>query len=316
MTQTITFPISRRSFVIGGAASIGSVLASLPASGTDQERPYFSMGLPEKYASEDAAFQAFCINDSTNRLYAQYARRVTPSEAIIVEYNLNPWQFSDPVSIQLPSIEIGHQGLSIQAERDNFYLWAAAPGHTLSAVRFRYIPNGDAQPENYLLFGDGYVPSALLTAVSYDGSLIIALARKRSRNRDINVLRIFKLAAVVSAPNRDASLLSKAEWEVPTWRGVPPQGLASVNNQIYISYGNSRANSHKPVLRYSLDGQLIEKFEMSLGRGSLAPGASYEPEGLAVARVSDALSLFIGLTTGRAETGRTRQIFLSRSIQA
>lgn len=277
------------------------------------ERPYFSMLLPAEYDAMDVAFQSFAMDDRANRIYGQFATRTDPSQTIIAEYELIPDGEAMPLSMQLPSMTIGHQGLSLQHAADGVWMWAAAPGHTRDVVRFRYAAGGHADVTSYTLFDSSFPDFAITVAVSYDGRWLIASSRKRGPSGGTNVVRVFDLDAVLRHPSGDCSQLAKYEWNIPTYPRLPVQGLACYDGTVAVSYGTSRAAESKPVLFFTLDGNDSGAIpDINPGKDEVRPKWSYEPEGLCFSRVrgSNEPLLFVGVTTGRADTGRNRYIYV------
>ncbi|MFS2039984.1 hypothetical protein [Agrobacterium tumefaciens] len=306
--------ISRRLFLIGGGAAVtaSSALKAFAYTSPLTDRPFFSMNLPPEYDAQDIAFQSFAIDSKTQTVFAQFSTRTKPQQTIIAEYELIPWGMAFPRSIQSPSSQIGHQGLTIERGAYGGFLWAAAPGHGRSAVRFKYQSQQNPTVQTFKLFNEDHVPSAITVAVSYDGNKLVAAGKKNSADVTVNAIRLFDLNDVLKLQNLDASSSAIAEWEVPLPSSLPIQGLACMGSRVFISCGDSRAKTDKIVFCYSTEGDPINSTQINMGRAGLAARSSYEPEGLGIFKIPGASepSLMIGLTTGRAETGRTRKIYV------
>lgn len=308
--------LSRRTF---SAALLSVVVAphayalSFGNKSRGGEHWYYSMLLPPEYNAMDVAFQSFAVDDRANRVYGQFATRTNPSQSIIAEYDLIPGAEEMPLSIQLPSTTIGHQGLSLEHAPDGVWMWAAALGHTREVVRFRYAAGSHADVTSYTLFDSSFPDFAITVAVSYDGKWLIACSRRRGPSGGTNVVRVFEIKAVLGHPSLDCSQLAKYEWSIPTYPRLPVQGIASYNDVVAISYGGSKAAESKPVLFFTVDGNASGAIsDINPGRDDVRPRWSYEPEGLCFSRVygSDEPLLFVGITTGRADTGRNRYLYV------
>ena len=277
------------------------------------DRPYFSMHLPSQYDAMDVAFQSFAMDDRRNRIYGHYVTRSNPHQTIIAEYELIPDGEGLPLSIQSPTKAIGHQGLTLEYSGSEVWMWAAAPGRSRDVVRFRYSTGGTEDVKRYTLFDSSFAAFAVTVTVSYDNKWLIAASRKSGRSGRMNTVRVFNLEAVLNHSSQDCSQLIKYEWSIPTNPGLPMQGIACYKDVVAISYGTSKAADIKPVVYFTIDGRELGDIpDINSGKDNLPPRWSYEPEGLCYGRVrgSDEPLLFIGITTGRAAAGRTRNIYL------
>jgi hypothetical protein len=277
------------------------------------ERRYFSMLLPSEYNVMDVAFQSFTMDDRSNKIYGQFVTRDHPPHTIIAEYGLIPNGEGLPLSIQPATDAIGHQGLTLEHSGSEVWMWAAAPGHSHDVVRFRYTAGSSVDVERYTLFDESFAPFGVTVTVSYDSKWLIAASRKSRFSGGMNTVRVFDLKEVLKHSSRDCSQLFKQEWSIPTQRKLPVQGLACYKEVIAISYGTSKANDIKPVFFFTIDGREFGNIpDINPGKDNLPSRWSYEPEGLCYSRVgnSEEPLLFIGMTTGRADTGRTRDIYV------
>lgn len=307
--------LSRRTFT-GGLLATAIVpytnALTLGAKNRGAEPPYFTLLLPSDYDAQDLALQSFAIDDKEGRLYAQYVTHERPSQTIVMEYKFTPNDQRLPATIRQPTSEIGHQGLSLENTSDGPHLWAAAPGRSWEAVRFKYNFDGSLETQRYRLFDDSYMRFSITVAISYDQKWLIATSRKTKNYGGSNTIRVFALQDVLKSDSRDLSSSFKHEWSIPTKRRFPVQGIASNQDIIVISYGTSKANESKPVFVYTLDGTVQGMIpDIDPGKNSLLPRQSYEPEGLCYSRISGNGTpiLFVGITTGRKETGRQRAIY-------
>jgi hypothetical protein len=278
-----------------------------------EERRYFSMLLPAEYNAMDVAFQSFAMDDRSNKIYGQFVTRGKSSQTIIAEYELIPDGEGLPVSIQSATDAIGHQGLTLEKSGSEVWMWAAAPGRSHDVVRFRYTAGRSVDVERYTLFDGSFAPFAATVAISYDSKWLIAVSRKRQSSGGMNTVRVFDLEQVLNHSSQDCSQLFKQEWSIPTKRKLPVQGLACHKDVIAISYGTSKAKDIKPVLFFTISGSEMGDIpDINPGKDSLPFRWSYEPEGLCYSRVrgSEEPLLLIGVTTGRADTGRTRDIYV------
>jgi hypothetical protein len=310
--------ITRRTFGVGVMSAIAcSAAGEWGEAFADQnlasKRPFFSMLLPDEYDAADVAFQCFAFDEVGNKIYGQFSTRGDPQMSLVAQYELVPWGSGNPVSIQPPTEAVGHQGLAIEAAPGGQWMWAAGPGHSDSAVRFKFTPDGAPETTAYRLFDDRYAKAAITTAISHDGRLLIAASRKKQHGGSANTIRVFELKDVLASPDRDTASLFRYEWQIPTPKGIPVQGLACADDRVFISYGTAKATEAKPILSFSVDGKLqSETHDITVGRADIPPRWSYEPEGLCFGRIPGRSrpSLLIGITTGRAEVGRTRQIYV------
>jgi hypothetical protein len=253
------------------------------------------------------------MDDRRNRIYGQFVTRSNPPQTIIAEYELIPGGEGLPLSMQPATEAIGHQGLTLEHSGSEVWMWAAAPGHSRDVVRFRYSTGGSVDVKSYALFDASFAPFAVTVTVSYDNKWLIAASRKSGPSGGMNTVRVFDLEAVLNHPSQDCSQLFKYEWSIPTNPGLPVQGLACYKDVIAISYGTSKAADIKPVVYFTINGRELGDIpDINPGKDNLPPRWSYEPEGLCYSRVrgSDEPLLFIGVTTGRAEAGRTRNIYV------
>lgn len=277
------------------------------------ERRYFSMHLPDEYNTKDVSFQSFTMDDRSNKIYGQFVTRDDPSQTIIAEYGLIPDGEGFPLSIQPATDAIGHQGLTLEKSGSEVWMWAAAPGRSHDVVRFRYTTGSSVDVKRYTLFDTSFSPFAVTVSVSYDSKWLIAASRKSRSSGGMNTVRVFDLEEVLNHSSHDCSQLAKQEWSIPTSRKMPVQGLACYEDVIAISYGTSKANDIKPVLFFTMSGSEMGDIpDINPGKDNLPSRWSYEPEGLCYSRVrgSEEPLLFIGVTTGRADTGRTRDIYV------
>lgn len=307
--------LSRRSFTAGLLVTVTTPYASaltLGAKNRGAESPYFTLLLPPDYDTQDLALQSFAIDDHSSRLYAQFVTHGRPSQTIIMEYEFARDGRGLPATVRPPTSQIGHQGLSLENISDGPHLWAAAPGRSWEAVRFRYNLDGSLDIQRYKLFDDSYIRFSITVAISYDQKWLIATSRKTKNHGGSNTLRVFDLQEVLKSDNRDLSNSFKYEWSIPTKRRFPVQGIASNQDIIAVSYGTSKAHEPKPVFVYTLEGTVQGMIpDIDPGKNSLLPRQSYEPEGLCYSRISSSGTpiLFVGVTTGRKETGRQRVIY-------
>lgn len=307
--------LSRRAFNAGLLSLMAIPFAqALPLMNRnrDDERPYFVLRLPSELEHTDVAFQSFALDDKKKEIYGQFVTRTRPSQTLIAKYSLAPEGESLPDSIQAATASIGHQGLTVQHQKDKTWLWAAAPGRSRDVVRFQYQADTTPTIEKYTLFDESYAPFSITVAVSYDGKWLIAASRKKGPKGGVNVIRVFEMKAVLDSTAGDCSTLFTYEWEIPTKARFPVQGLACHDDTVAICYGTSKAAEAKPVYFFSLKGEaLAELPDVNTGKATLAPRRSYEPEGLCYSQPGDRMSpvLFIGITTGRAEVGRTHAIY-------
>ncbi|WP_143497407.1 hypothetical protein [Pseudomonas sp. Irchel s3h17] len=276
------------------------------------ERPYFSMRLPSKYNAMDVAFQSFTIDDRRNTIYGQFVTRNYPSQTIIAKYELIPYGEGLPLSMQPATEVIGHQGLTLEHSGSEAWMWAAAPGRSRDVVRFKYSTSGSVDVKRYTLFGAPFIPFAVTVTVSYDNKWLIAVSRKRGPSGSMNTVRVFNLEAVLNHPSQNCSQLFEYEWSILTKPGLPVQGLACYKDVVAISYGTSKAAAIKPVVYFSINGRELGDIpDINPGKDNLPARWSYEPEGLCYSHLEGGNEplLYIGVTTGRAETGRTREIY-------
>jgi len=307
--------LSRRAFNAGMLSLIAIPFAqALPLMSRNRgdESPCFTLRLPSELEHADVAFQAFALDDKNKEIYGQFVTRTKPSKALIAKYSLVPEGESLPVSIQAATASIGHQGLTLQHQREKTWLWAAAPGRSRGVVRFQYEADTTPTIEKYTLFDESYARFSITVAVSYDGKWLIAASRKKGPKGGVNSVRVFEMKAVLESPAGDCSTLFTYEWEIPTKAKLPVQGLACHDDTVAISYGTSKAAEAKPVFFFSMKGEALAKLpDVNTGKAALAPRRSYEPEGLCYGQPGDGMSpiLYIGITTGRAELGRTHAIY-------
>lgn len=307
--------VTRRTFTGGLLVTFIATYANaltLGAKNRGADQPYFTLLLPSDYDAQDLALQSFAIDDHGGRLYAQFVTHERPAQTTIMEYDLTPNGRGLPVTIRQPTREIGHQGLSLENVSDGPHLWAAAPGRSWEAVRFKYSLDGRLDIQRYKLFDDSYMRFSITVAISYDQKWLIATSRKTKEYGGSNTIRIFELQKVLRNDSRDLSNSFEYEWSIPTRRRFPVQGIASNQDIVAISYGTSKANESKPVFVYTIEGTAQGMIpDINPGKNSLLPRQSYEPEGLCYSRVGEKGTpvLFVGVTTGRKETGRQRAIY-------
>lgn len=303
--------------MLGGA--IAGVFPSFKAFSSPDpypNKPFFSMRLTPEYDAEDVAFQSFAIDSKQQILFAQFSTRTKPQQTIVAEYELVPWGSGSPISVQPPSLQIGHQGLTFETGAPTRVLWAGAPGHGRSAVRFHYQKDQHPAVQRFQLFGDDCIAATITVAVSFDGSRLVAAGKRMNGNTSVNTLRIFNLKDVLGIRDGDATSNAIDGWDLPLPSDLPIQGLACTGNTVIVSCGNSNSKADKLLLSFSTSGKPIGATKINMGRRGLPQNFSYEPEGLAFFQPNGAPEplLMIGLTTGRAEAGRTRQIFMSPSF--
>lgn len=308
--------ISRRTFT---TALLSLLIApyvkavSFGSKNRGEQRSYFSMLLPADYDEMDVAFQSFAMDDHRNRIYSQFVTRSDPPQTIITEYELIPDSQGLPLSMQPATELIGHQGLSLENSGGTVWLWAAAPGHSRDVVRFKYSANASPDVKLYTLFDASFAPFAISMTVSYDNKWLIAASRKTDSSKGVNTIRVFDLDTVLNHSSQDCSQLFKYEWSIPSPPGLPVQGIACYKDVVAISYGTSKATEIKPVFYFTINGNELGNIpDINAGKDKLPPRWSYEPEGLCYSRVksSEEPLLFIGITTGRADAGRTRDIYV------
>ena len=307
--------VSRRTFSL----SLLSLLiipyvnaVSLGSKNRGGERRYFSMRLPPEYDAMDVAFQSFAMDDHRDRIYGQFVTRSNPPQTSIAEYELIPDGEGLPLSILPATEKIGHQGLTLERSGGDVWMWAAAPGRSRDVVRFRYSATGSVDVKRFTLFDASFTPFAVTVTVSYGNEWLIVMSRK-SGPGGMNTVRVFELDAVLKNSSQDCSRLFAYEWSVPTKRGLPVQGLACYKDVIAISYGTSKARDIKPLIYFTIKGlELGDIPDINPGKNILPPRWSYEPEGLCYSRVGGGGEplLFVGVTTGRADAGRTRDIYV------
>ncbi len=307
--------LTRRTFTGGLLVTITTSYANAATLGAKHrgaEPPYFTLLLPSDYEAQDLALQSFAIDDQTGRLYAQFVTHERPSRTTIIEYEFAPNGKRLPATIQQPTNEIGHQGLSLQNTDDGPYLWAAAPGRSREVVRFKYNPDGSLDLHRYTLFDDSYMRFSITVSISYAQRWLIAASRKTKEYGGSNTVRVFDLHKALMIDSRDLSSSFEYEWPIPTKRRFPVQGIASNQDVVAISYGTSKASESKPIFVYSIEGKAQGMIpDIDPGKNSLLPRQSYEPEGLCYSRGSSSgmPTLFVGITRGRKETGRYHAIY-------
>ncbi|WP_247254123.1 hypothetical protein [Pseudomonas moorei] len=308
--------ISRRAF---STALLSLLMApyvkaiTLGSKNRGGESSFFSMHLPSEYNAMDVSFQSFTVDDRSNKIYGQFVTRSNPSQTIIAEYGLIPDGEGLPFSIQPATDAIGHQGLTLETSGSGVWMWAAAPGYSYDVVRFRYTTGSSVDVKRYTLFDESFAPFAVTVTVSYGSKWLIAASRKSGSSGGMNTVRVFDLEEVLNHSSQDCSHLFKYEWSIPTERRMPIQGLACYKDVIAISYGTSKANDIKPVFFFTIHGRELGDIpDINPGKDNLPSRWSYEPEGLCYSRVrgGEEPLLFIGVTTGRADTGRTRDIYV------
>jgi hypothetical protein len=292
---------SRRSFslaMLGGCLAPVDPMANCRWEAMSPRAPsLFSLSIP--------ALQSFTIDDISRLLYVQFVVPGSRDLSSIWRYSIDEGKTLTLLDKQFPSARIGHQGVSIEHNSFGTRLWMGAPGPSRDVVRFSYQSGVEpANVERFKLFGDNFSRTAITMSISYDQRWLIALSRIRSSHGHQKKLRVFDFQNLLASGTGDRSSDFVEEWNLPSELGVPIQGLASFDNQVWISYGRSSSKLKKPLVAFDMRGNFLQVVEdMRVGKAStliFEAATNYEPEGLSASRLfgQGGLSLLTGLSIG------------------
>lgn len=291
------FFMTRRHFSVGlvslvsGSLTRTSVLAEQGVAGDPSFLP-----LPLK------SLQSFAYDRQSNLLYTQFVQRRGSVEFSSI------WRFAIEgrrarlIDKQLPSYLLGHQSLALGAVEEKAKLWMPSPGESRSAIRFTYCPDDQPQDiEVFTLFDDRFDAVGVSLAISDDKKWLVAASRIPTDRGHQKVVRVFDFDDV-SRVRAGGDCKHIFEWNLPTKKGLPLQGLACEGGRVWSCFGTSAIGEEKPLFVHSLQGELLAKLDdLEVGRLDamrLPNVTNYEPEGLAVILHNDHKSMAVGISMG------------------
>lgn len=257
--------------------------------------------------------QSFAIDEKTCELFVQSTDPSTDGDVTISRYLLGSGQSPSALDSTTSNVDFGHQGLTIQYEGNQRWLWTGGAGRSLSAVRFQYATDGTPREhQTFKLFDESFRAATITTAISHDQRWLVASVRANKKNEKGYRIRVFDLKTLNTGPG-DFSKSFTYEWQLPVPPKVPIQGIASINDAVFVSIGTKSSASRLPLFQYSVKGDAIDddaivEVAKSLA-DSLGPQTTYEPEGLCFAALQGGSkpSLLIALNIGPKR--RVRGIF-------
>ncbi|RIY38495.1 hypothetical protein [Psittacicella gerlachiana] len=263
--------------------------------------------------------QAFVILPEQGLAYSQRVCGVKLSCVSRFAYTADQYQLV-AMDSSIPSAYLGHQGLTWQPTSTGVKLWASAGTHYKNygryIVSFDYQANAQPQePQVYELFSPSFNGTGSPTpAISSDNRYLIARGYQRHSYKSI--IRVWDLNQIDLTSEHDLSqkfLYQFALDPISLTQDYPLQGIASDGNFIYVFLGYYLINSPKLLLTYTLEGKLIGREFLQVGREmalKLSTLHHWEAEGI---NVVDG-QLLITIVTG--DPGKRISLIYSRDLQA
>ncbi|WP_407304787.1 hypothetical protein [Acinetobacter sp.] len=235
----------------------------------------------------DHIVQGLALNHTHNFLYTTHVTG-NPEQGVINRFKIHSSNLWTAQDAQKPSSLIGHQGISVDPQRDFIFASAGAgiPNKGLYMVKFQYIPNAaPSQIQVIQVFDKTYnTITNTMPSITPDGKYLLV----RGNKNKINVIRIFKLDLITQKNLTNICFLYEEEWPIDssfTHDKSAFQGLSTDGTYVYLLSGNKNKGP-KRMYVYDLTGKLIQKMDqVTLGHfDSLSNQAIqyWEPEGLTV----------------------------------
>lgn len=267
--------------------------------------------------------QSFTIINDKKEIFSQRVCEKINSCIDRYKYDLsNDSNILTAIDTMNPSYILGHQGLSYQKiDGDQFLLWSSANQYHVEnnghyAVQFFYNPNANLERfKLYKLFDNNFnIHGSTTPAISTDGKYLVA----RGYKNELSIIRVWDIDKLLITDTNsnivDFSDQYISEFivdKISSDKQYPIQGVASNGKYIYLLLGSYSIKHNKLLLTYSLNGELINKEEITVGKEKAikeSKSQHWEAEGISI--IND--RLFIMIVSGKAKN-RINRIY-SRKI--
>lgn len=277
--------------------------------------------------------QAPAYNPRTKRLMSlTLSGASTKDLSTINEHEFGDQVFNTPsLGASIEGKIIGHQGLAVQLDAADTWLWSTAydetdtdgnpsPYTARQAVRAKYVSGAAmSSPQYFTLFGPEFSASISCSpAISPDQKYLIAQGQRTLGAAYNRVVRVWDLPACLASGETDWSDLFFAEHDVTGIADAthPVQGLQPDGAIFLITSGDATIAGTKRLWAFDLltgEKLSISTDDMTLGKAQSALdglGTRHEPEGICVVpNGAGGYTFLIGFVSGETSTGRFYRLY-------